>query len=804
MDHEIAATISSLKQVLRTALLASAAFGVGTALAQSPSESRPSGIIRQGNVVTMAPISDSGSLPSGVVRQGGVVMMAPIPDSEDASSGPVMSGERRQSLVHVLSPVDHDLYARALDAAGRGDWVAARGLTEQGHDPVARLIVQWRYLLDKNSGASFSEISTFLKNYPDWPNHDTLVARAERAIDPNMDPRAVIAWFGDREPVSDIGKVRLGEALIDTGSTTRGHELVREGWIDGSFEPDQEYSIIQRDGPLLTPEVDRERLERLLTRNDVSGARREISRVGAEAQRVGEARLALRTSPTSGERMLAELPETSRDDPGIVFDRTRLLRQQMNIDEIPKLLVRAPTREMAKISPTRWWNELNLDTREAMQANSYASAYAIAAHTGLAPTDGTNYADAEFMAGWLALRFLKDPQTALTHFRSLSSAVSRPISRARAHYWEGRAYEALGDPGSAWQQYKAAAETPEVFYGQLAMARIAAEPELHVRDQTIDASAMRPDFEHETLTRAIRILADLGDENLLRDFAVHDVDAYTDARHIKLLAEDLVHMGFKEVAVRVAKEAGYNNIVLPAYSHPVISIPSYSGPGSAPEAALVLGIIRQETEFDPDAVSSAGARGIIQVMPGALHHLASVAGLPYRPNDLTADPNYDLKIGMTELAGQLTDWSGSYVLAIAAYNAGPTNVRRWIGQFGDPRDARTDPVDWIEQIPFSETRNYVQRVIENTEVYRNRLAGHDQKLLILADLYRPDAPQAKPLQYAAPAETPGTAVPVPVPKPTPETIGSAATATAVEAGAILNPEVSPADDPPAPRPRPNR
>ena len=299
---------------------------------------------------------------------------------------------------------------------------------------------------------------------------------------------------------------------------------------------------------------------------------------------------------------------------------------------------------------------------------------------------------------------------------------------------------------------------------------------------------MRPDFEHEDLIRAIRVLADLGEESDLRDFAVHDVGVNGDARHIKLLAEDLTRMGYREVALRVAKEAGYNNIAMPSYSHPVIAVPAYAGPGIAPDPALVLGIIRQETEFDPDAISTAGARGLIQVMPNSVRHLASVGGLPYRPSDLTTDPTYDLKLGMTELAGQLADWGGSYVLAIAAYNAGPTNVRRWIATYGDPRDARVDPVDWIEEIPFQETRNYVMRVLENTEVYRNRIAGRDQKLQILADLYRPDAPQMKPLDYTPSAPD---AVPVPLPKPEPDRAsGSSAASDSVA--------------PPEPRPRPDR
>jgi soluble lytic murein transglycosylase len=737
----------SVSTALRAALLASCAFGV--AHAQTPASS---------------------ALPSGLVKQGNVIMMAPIPDGDEAGAVPYSGGERRAGLAHLLGATDHELYEHAFEAADHGDWTAARGLADQGHDPIARLIIQWRYLLDKNSGASFGEISEFLRTYPDWPNRDTLFARAERAMDPNMDPHAIIAWFGDRTPASDIGRVRLGGAMIATGSLARGQELVREGWVDGSFEPDQEFLIIQRYGTLLTPDVDRARLQRLISRNDITEARREFSRVETGDQKIAETRLTLRTSPTVGQQMLDQLSEGAKDDPGIIFDQTRLLRQQMSVDAIPQLLVKAPTREMALVSPTRWWNELNQDVRTALQISNYASAYAIANHTGLIADDGTNYSDAEFLAGWIALRFLKDPQSALVHFKNLANAVSRPISRARAHYWEGRSLEATGDLGGAWQQYKVAAETPEVFYGQLALAHISMQPELHLRDQQIDSTALAPEFEHEALTRAIRVLADLGEENFLRDFAVQDASIYDDPRHIKLLAEDLVRMGFKEVALRVAKTASYSNISLPTYSHPVISIPAYVGPGTAPESALVLGIIRQETEFDPDAVSSAGARGIIQVMPNSVRHFASVGGLPYRPNALTTDPTYDLQLGMTELAGELSDWGGSYVLAIAAYNAGPNNVRRWIAQYGDPRDARVDPIDWIEEIPFSETRNYVQRVLENTEVYRNRLAGHDQKLQILADLYRPDSIQSRPLIYSPPppAATPqsqGAVIPVPVPKP---------------------------------------
>jgi soluble lytic murein transglycosylase len=740
----------------------------------------------------------SSDLPVGLVRQGGTVMMQPIPDSDEAS-GPLYlgGGERRVGLAHFLSAGDHDLYSRALEAGDHGDWTAARGLAAQGHDPIAPKLIQWRYLLDKNSGASFGEISSFLIDNPDWPERDVLFGRAEAAMDALMEPHAVLAWFGARTPVSGIGNVRLGEALIATGSITRGQELIRRAWIESSFDPQQEFAVIQRHGDILTPDVDGKRLEHLLFRNDTAGARRELSRVTAEAQRVAEARMALRSNPASGERLLDSLPGSERDDPGVLFDQAHLLRQRNNVDAIPSLLVRAPTREMAKISPTRWWAELNLDARQAIQQGSYHSAYALVADTGL-PRDAAEYSEAEFLAGWIALRQLKEPRVALAHFQNLAQAVSRPISRARAHYWEGRANEAQGEIAGAWQQYRIAADNPETFYGQLALARLEAAPELHLTNASVDANDLRATYEREDLTRAIHVLADLGIESMLRNFAVHDADINPDSRHVKLLAEDLTNMGFREIAVRVAKEASYNGVQLLAYSHPVIAVPPYSGPGTAPEPAYVLGVIRQETEFDPDAVSGAGARGIMQVMPESARRSANLAGVEYRPGALTGDPTYSMQLGMTELAGDLADWTGSYVLAAAAYNAGPGNVRKWIATYGDPRNSSVDPVDWIEEIPFNETRNYVQRVIENMEVYRNRLAGRDQPLHVLADLYRPNSPQVGPLPHVPVSVLPASTPPLPAPRPVEN--GAAQVAVGVPATVPVAPPVQRATSAPALRP----
>jgi soluble lytic murein transglycosylase len=725
-------------------------------------------MLAAGASAALAQAPATNDLPSGLIRQGNIIMMQPISSADEGTSVQSFGGELRPGLVRYLSASDHELYSRALDAAARGDWIGARGLASQGHDPIANKILEWRYLLDRNSGAQFAEISGFLKDNPDWPDRDVLFARAESAIDPAMDPHAIVAWFGDRAPTTGIGKVRLGEALTHIGSGIRGRDLIRNGWIEGGFDPQQEFGIIQHDGAELTPDIDHQRLTHLLLRGDIEAARREISRLTGDDQRLAEAAIVLKTNPSAGERMLNQLPASTQNDPIVLLDRSKLLRQSNQIAAIPDLLVRAPAREMARINAGRWWSELNVDARDVLAGGNPRGAYQLAADTGL-DTSTNEYSEAQFLAGWIALRWLQEPQTALTHFRNLADAVTRPISKARAHYWEGRAYEAEGKIAATAQQYRIAADNPDTFYGQIALARIDDQPRLHLSDASIDTSEVRESYEHEELTRAAHVLGDLGVENVLRVFAVHEADIYPDARNIKLLAEDLTTMGFREVALRVAKEASYNGIELLGYLHPVIPVPGYAGAGTAPEPAFVLGVVRQETEFDPDAVSGPGARGIMQIMPSSARHDAQLAGVAYRPQALTGDATYSMQLGMAELSGYLSDWGGSYILASAAYNAGAGNVRKWIAQFGDPRDSRTDPIDWIEQIPFNETRNYVQRVIENMEVYRNRLSGRDEPLRILADIYRPNAPQVDPLP--APPVSAAPLAPTPLPKPA-STVGS--------------------------------
>jgi soluble lytic murein transglycosylase len=309
--------------------------------------------------------------------------------------------------------------------------------------------------------------------------------------------------------------------------------------------------------------------------------------------------------------------------------------------------------------------------------------------------------------------------------------------------------EAAGDVAQARADYRYAAQFAQTFYGQLALAKLELAPVLHLADTPAPITATETArYQNRDVTRAIHVLGDLGLVAHLRTFAAYEAEAHPEPAQLKLLASDAANMGFTDVAIRVAKVGANKGIHLLEYSYPVIAVPRYSGPGYAPEAPFVLALIRQETEFDPAAVSGSGARGLMQLMPASAVENAKRGGLPYWPGQLLSNPSYNMQLGMTELGSNLGYYGGSYLLAATAYNAGRGNVNKWISAFGDPRSPVVDPLDWIEEIPFAETRNYAMRVLDNTEVYRNRLAGRDQPLRILTDLYRPRAADARPLPPA--------------------------------------------------------
>ena len=561
-----------------------------------------------------------------------VVMMPPMADATSAGAG---ISNVRPSRLHVLSAPDHDLFARAFDAAAHGDWPGARALAAQGQNPTARRLLEWRYALDKNSGASFGEIDAVIrdtdaKGAAAWPLRGTLQARAEAAIQPGMDAAAVVQWFGLKSPNSSIGKVRLGEALVATGEKTRGGRLIREGWAEGSFDAPTELSIVQKDAAFLTPQSDKDRLDSLIWRGEASAADRELSRVDDASARIGAARIALMGGAKRARKELAKVAGSS--DPDLLFAWSHALRQDSQNDEAHALLLRVPAAGMARDHAARWWAECNVQARDALAAGDPALALKIVQHAGF--TSGDQYAEQQFLAGFIALRFLKEPATALAHFQRLEAGVSRPISKSRAMFWQARAYEAQGATDAAISHYRQAATAyPETFYGQVALARIDATPALRLNETAVEPAAAS-EMEADPLWDEIKVLADIGQEGTLRLFIDRDVEAYSSPRHIKRVMMLLVDWGYPEIAVRLAKTASYGGTYMPTFTHPLIALPAYVGPGGAPEAPLVLGLIRQETEFDAFAISTANARGLMQLVNASGRSAAKASNLPWRPDAL--------------------------------------------------------------------------------------------------------------------------------------------------------------------------
>lgn len=656
-------------------------------------------------------------------------------------------GLTRPSNLRILSAADHDLFQRAFAAGARGDWAAALALGNPGQDGVARQLLQWRYALDPNSGASFADINAVIKAVPGWPGQITLYARAEKAIPAEMTPAQLLQWFAGRAPASSIGRVRLGEALVASGQMARGAALIRRGWSQGSFDEATEQAVLAKDAAYLNPESDRARLDALLWRNEISAARREMARVDAATRALAEARIALASGLDHAKPALAKVAGSS--DPTLLYDMARQLRLAGQDSAAHAKLLALNPQGLAREHTARWWAEVNAQARDALAAGDPKTALALVDHAML-PV-GDEYAEQQFLGGFIALRFLKEPSRALTYFRNLGNNVTRPISKARAEYWQARAFEASGDDGGAYVHYRLASAYPETFYGQLAKARTETDPVLHPGDTAVDPLP-KAEIEKDPLMPAMKVLADLGLADDLRLFAEKEAAAFPAPAHLKAFLQGLSDWGYPDIAVRLAKESSYTGAPMLDFAYPVIKLPPYPAPGAAPPPAMVLALIRQETEFDPSAVSSAGARGLMQMMLSSAKKAARDGGLPYRPEALLSDPNYNVQLGMTEYAGYLNDFGGSYILAAAAYNAGENNARRWLAN-GDPRTG-ADPIDWIEQIPFSETRNYVQRTLENMEIYKTRLAGRDQKLTILADLYAPLAPPTGVLRAPVVA-TPG-------------------------------------------------
>ncbi|MGQ3113509.1 MAG: transglycosylase SLT domain-containing protein [Brevundimonas sp.] len=662
-----------------------------------------------------------------------LAVLAPLPQTTDIlnSEGPVPYTQvsAASSQPRVLSDSDTTAFRQGLAAARARDAAGARGAISRLSDPAARKLVEWALVDVTGSQMSWSELSEDARSLDGWPRADARTAAAEQAMDrASTSSGEVLGFFSDSRPTTVQGAIALAGALEQSGRQAEARDLIADWWRTRSFDDANQNRILGRWGGWLTQADHDARLSMLLSGPHGPATRGMLSLVSAERRTTAEAVLALR-SAYNADAVVAGLTPTQALDPAVVQERVRILRAANRDTEGFSLLRYLPAAPSHKDGQDALWSERRNYFLDALQARNWQAAYD--AMNGHGFPSGDRLVDAEFFAGWVALTKLNDPARAAQHFERLRTVSSTPITQGRAAYWLGRAAEASGDQAGAQQWYRSGGQYIQTFYGQLA-AEKAGQTSITLPGDPAPTAADVAQFENRELVRAMRILGETGETSLFRVFAYHLDDTLPLPTDLALLMDLSRAYGEGFTAMMVGRAASQRGVLMPDRMYPVRIPPSV--PGAAP-LEFTLAITRQESSFDPRARSHADARGMMQFLPATASGVARRLGMPYSAERLW-DPDYNMTLGSYHLGELMNQFGGSMLLTTVGYNAGPARPSQWIARCGDPRGGQVDPVDFIECAPFTETRNYMMRVMENMAVDTARLNGGTAPLTASSDIAR--------------------------------------------------------------------
>jgi len=629
------------------------------------------------------------------------------------------------SHAEALSEANLQATRSALAAAQSGDWNRAYADVTPIDDPLPLNILRWLDYSRPGAPGRFADIGDFIEKNPDWPRQKALRKHAEEALSGESDEVAA-DWFKRFPPISAVGRVRQAEIMLNSGNLEAGTAALRAAWIEGDLGALDEKNLLAHHSTSIRMEDDEKRLDRLLWDGQNEAARRMLPLVPPDWRSLAEARLALAAQASNAGVLAARVPAQLRSDPGLIYQELHWLTKKDMVDAAVQILLSQPG---DLIRPASWWAERQTIARRVLATGNAGLAYRIVEQHGL--IEGNAYSEAEFLLGYIALRYMKNPSLAFDHFSRILTRVSTPYAKARAGYWGARAAEAEAKAELAAKWYAAAADHMVTFYGQLAAHQLGDDAPPHPVPEPVPDTAEFARFNKNELVRAARIFLELGFRDQSKAFLLNMADNATTPTQFAMLATLAETNGRIDLAIAVAKRAIEAGTPLMVHGYPVTAIPS----GGTAEHSLLLAITRQESAFELEAVSHAGARGLMQLMPATANSIAIKLQLPFSAERLTADGTYNVLLGRAYLETLIDDFGGSYALAIAAYNAGPGRVRQWVHDYGDPRGGNIDMVDWIENIPISETRNYVQRVLENLQIYRGQV-GRNSAFSLVSDLAR--------------------------------------------------------------------
>ena len=617
-----------------------------------------------------------------------------------------------------LNQKDFERAKRIFSLVKEKKYITAYKSSLKLKDKDLKIFVKWLYLMRSSNNASFNDYQVFIKKQPEYPRIGRLQYLAEQKIIlKNTTPKSVINWFDQYPPVSGMGKLKLAEAYLQQNKTANIRDLIREGWVDAALNRGQLKFYRKKFKKFLSEEDYIKRAEYLSWERKYWDLKRLLVYLPKDYRALYNARQILMSNSYGVDNAISKVPTVFKNDIGLQYDRLRWRNRRGRLESSLQILYENSNKsEDELIRADLWWKQRESIVRSLLYKKRYKTAYKIASEHSL--TSGAEFAEAEWLSGWIAHSFLKSQEYAINHFLNFYDNVSYPISLSRGAYWLGKSYKALGNEKTADDYFKQGSKYLTTYYGQLSLMEIEDQAKIKLEDDAFYTKEYEKKFFNNDLIKIIRILKELDQTKYSKDLIKHLALINVDEGSEVLAAKLAVDVERYDYAIQISKKASYEKRFYLKYNYPIITTPRKINNKTMPPSEFILAIIRQESEFDRKAYSYAGARGMMQLMKYTAKLVAKQAKLPYSISGLTRDPEYNIKLGTYYFDSLLNDYGGVYPFAIAAYNAGPNRVKTWRRVNGDPSKDQISFIDWIEMIRFKETRNYVQRVLENVNVYK--------------------------------------------------------------------------------------
>tara|TARA_B100000963_G_scaffold282116_1_gene250681 strand:- start:52 stop:2301 length:2250 start_codon:yes stop_codon:yes gene_type:complete len=628
----------------------------------------------------------------------------------------------------ILKQKDFEKAKETIQFIKDKKWNSALKSSARVKDKEFRNLITWMHLKTTRNGASFNEYKKFIEQNGDYPRINRIRYLAEEKIYlKNNSPTSIINWFEKYPPLGGLGKIKLAEAYLEKGQNDKVKKLIKEGWITAQIRKNDLGYYRAKFKKFIDSDDHIKRADYLAWERKYWDLKRMLKYLPTDQRALYNARQILMSNSYGVDNAINKVPQYLKEDPGLEFDRLRWRNRRGRLDGSLEILYRNSLKtENQMVRPDKWWDQRESVVRSLIYKKRYKTAYKISSEHALSA--GPSFAEAEWLSGWIAITFLNSPEYAINHFQNFYNNVGYPISLARGAYWLGTSYELLNETELSKQFYSEAANFPMTYYGQLAFNKINPGGNFELKDQSSFDKDYEKEFKKNKLIRHLILLKELNATQLGKDIFKHLADLNVEKGSEVLAADLATSLERYDFAIQISKKASYEKRFYNKYNYPIIATPKVINNKTMPKSEVILAIIRQESEFDKSANSWAGARGMMQLMKYTAKIVAKQAKLPYRLSKLTTDPEYNIKLGSYYFNSLIEDYNGVYPFAIAAYNAGPNRVKTWRRVNGDPSIGQISYINWIEQIRFEETRNYVQRVLENINVYKYILSKEPVKI----------------------------------------------------------------------------